>query len=91
MKVYHKTKDDPVDFRGLPPSLQQNDETIAQVRPRPLPSTALSIHDLLKILFLCALYSELLTASLFFKLQSLDWLRNIHGQFYGSFVFHVHK
>lgn len=33
VKVYHKTNGDPVDFRGLPPSLQQNDETVAQVRP----------------------------------------------------------
>lgn len=81
MKIYHKTKGEPVDFRGLPPSLQQNYETVVQVRPRPLPSTALSIYDSLKILFLYALYSELLTPSLFFKLQSLDWLRNIYGQF----------
>jgi hypothetical protein len=29
VKVYHKTKGEPVDFRGLPPSLQQNDETVA--------------------------------------------------------------
>jgi hypothetical protein len=91
VKVYHKTKGEPVDFRGLPPSLQENNKTVAQVRPQPLPYTALSIHNSLKILFLCALYSELLTASLFFKLQSLYWLQNIHGQFYRSFVFHVHK
>jgi hypothetical protein len=80
VKVYHKTKGEYVDFHGLPPSLQQNYETVAQVSPRPLPSTALSIHDSLKMLFLCALYPELLTASLFFNLQSMDWLRNIYGQ-----------
>lgn len=66
VKVYHKTKDEPVEFRGLPPLLQQNNETVAHVRPRPLPSTALSIQDSLKIPFLCASYSE---------------LQNIYGQF----------
>jgi hypothetical protein len=60
VKVYHKTKGEPVDFRGSPPSLQENEKTVAQVRPQLLPSTALFIHDSLKILFLCALYSELL-------------------------------
>ena len=81
VKVYPKTKGEPVDFRGLPPSLQQNDEAVAQVRPRSLPSTALSIQDSLKNLFLCALYSELLTTPLFFNVQLLDWLRNICGKF----------
>lgn len=44
VKVYHKTEGDPVDYRGLPPSLQLNAETVAQVRPRPLSSTALQNH-----------------------------------------------